>query len=286
MKGLCSLMLVMSVLSVSAQDIKGIIASANARIGVGIAGPGYQKKIFVHGQDHFPMQSVFKFHLALTVLHLVDKGRLSLGQQVFLSKADVTPKMYSPLRDKYPDGNVSVTVRELLSDAVSLSDNVACDVLFRLVGGTTVVNRYIHSLGITDVSIVATEEEMHKAWPVQYNNWTTPAAAVALLQKFDTGQILSPASRAALWDWMTKSVKADRIRGLLPAGTVVAHKPGTSDTNEQHVTAATNDIGIVVLPDGRHLVIAVFVSDSKENDTTNAQLIARVAKAAWNTATP
>ena len=203
----------MSVLSVSAQDIKGIIASANARIGVGIAGPGHQKKIFVHGHDHFPMQSVFKFHLALTVLHLVDKGRLSLGQQVFVSKADVTPKMYSPLRDKYPNGNVSVTVRELLSDAVSLSDNVACDVLFRLIGGTNVVNRYIHSLGISGVSIVATEEEMHKAWPVQYNNWTTPAAAVALLQKFDTGQILSASSHAALWDWMTKSVKADRIRG-------------------------------------------------------------------------
>jgi beta-lactamase class A len=299
MKGICSLMLVMSVLVVRAQDtsqvnaadnevqtINRLIKSFNARIGVTIAVSGQHIMLGVHGQHHFPMQSVFKFHLALTVLHLVDKGRLSLEHQVFVSKADVTPKMYSPLRDKYPDGNVSVTVRELLSDAVSLSDNVACDVLFRLIGGTNVVNRYIHSLGISDVSIVATEEEMHKAWPVQYNNWTTPYAAVWLLKKFDTGHILSPTSRAILWDWMTKSVKADRIRGLLPAGTVVAHKPGTSDTNEQHVTAATNDIGIVVLPDGRHLVIAVFVSDSKENDTTNAQIIAQVAKTAWNAAAP
>jgi beta-lactamase class A len=288
-----SLLLAILVLNEQAQDagriiasVKPIIASAHARIGVGIAGPGRQQKIFVHGKDHFPMQSVFKFHLALTVLHKIDQRQLSLDQRVFVSKEDVTPKMYSPLRDQYPDGNVSVTVRELLMDAVSLSDNVACDVLFRLVGGTAVVNRYIHSLSIREVSIVATEAEMHQAWPVQYKNWTTPAAAVALLQKFDTGRILSPASRTFLWDCMTKSVKADRIRGLLPAGTVVAHKPGTSDTNEQHITAATNDIGIVVLPDGRHLVIAVFVSDSKEDDSTNAQIIARIAKKAWDAAVP
>src|SRR5215469_13557678 len=74
---------------------------------------------------------------------------------------------------------------------------------------------------------------------------------------------------------------ARRIKGQLPAGTVVAHKTGTGGTRDG-ITSATNDIGIITLPDGRHLAVAVFVSDSAADDTTREALIARIAKAAWD----
>ncbi len=45
---------------------------------------------------------------------------------------------------------------------------------------------------------------------------------------------------------------------------------------------ATNDIGIITLPDGRHLAVAAFVSDSAANDDTRDAIIARLAKAAWD----
>jgi beta-lactamase class A len=48
------------------------------------------------------------------------------------------------------------------------------------------------------------------------------------------------------------------------------------------VTAATNDIGLVTLPNGRHLAIAVFVSDSRANDAVREEVIAKVAVAAWD----
>ena len=66
----------------------------------------------------------------------------------------------------------------------------------------------------------------------------------------------------------------------MPAGTAVAHKTGTSGT-EKGITAATNDIGIITLPDGRHLAIAVFVSDSPEDEATREGVIAKIAKAIW-----
>jgi len=264
------------------QEIQQIIQSKKAHIGVSICGPADKDTLTINGTDHYPMQSVFKFHLALAVLNRVDKGQLSLEQKIFIKKADLLPGMWSPLREDHPNGNVYISVGELLRYTVSSSDNNGCDILFRLMGGTGKVNEYIHLLGIKDISIVATEEEMHKSWPVQYTNWTTPSSATRLLQKFNTGSILSPTSRSFLWDLMVASVKTDRIKGRLPSGTVVAHKPGTSDTNEQHVTAATNDIGIVTLPDGQHFSIAVFVSDSNENDSTNAGIIADISKAAWD----
>ncbi|MHA4810001.1 class A beta-lactamase, subclass A2 [Flavitalea flava] len=265
------------------QKVRQIIQSKDAHIGVSIAGPGKKDTFTINGKDHYPLQSVFKFHLALAVLHQVDKGVFFLEQKIFIKKTELLPGMWSPLRVDYPDGNVYLSLGELLRYTVSMSDNNGCDILLRIMGGACKVNEFIHSLGITDVAIVATEEEMHKSWPVQYKNWSTPDAATQLLQQFYSGSLLSPKSRNFLWDLMSASIKSDRIKGMLPPGTIVAHKPGTSDTNEQHVTAATNDIGIVTLPDGRHFTIAVFVSDSKEKDSTNAGIIAEIAKTAWDT---
>ena len=47
---------------------------------------------------------------------------------------------------------------------------------------------------------------------------------------------------------------------------------------------STNDIGIITLPDGRHLAVAAFVSDSAANDDTWDAIIACLAKAAWDRA--
>ena len=63
--------------------------------------------------------------------------------------------------------------------------------------------------------------------------------------------------------------------------TTVAHKTGTSGSRSG-ITAATNDIGIIYLPNGKHLAIAVFVADSRADDKTRDSVIARIAKAAWD----
>ena len=76
---------------------------------------------------------------------------------------------------------------------------------------------------------------------------------------------------------------ANRLKGQLPQGTVVAHKTGTSGTNKTTgVTAAVNDIGVVFLPNGQHYFISVFVTNSKENAETNEKIIANISKVAWN----
>jgi hypothetical protein len=51
----------------------------------------------------------------------------------------------------------------------------------------------------------------------------------------------------------------------------------------QNWAAATNDIGIITLPDGRHLAVAVFLTDSRSDDAARDKTIARVARAAWET---
>jgi beta-lactamase class A len=110
---------------------------------------------------------------------------------------------------------------------------------------------------------------------------------LALLKGFDSGKYLSPAGDSLLLQLMIAgAARIPRIGALLPPGTVVARKAGTSDTNAAGIAAATNDAGIITLPDGRHLLIAVFVRDSKADMTTREGVIASIARAAYTTYIP
>jgi beta-lactamase class A len=83
-----------------------------------------------------------------------------------------------------------------------------------------------------------------------------------------------------LLGWMTETATGPRrIKGRLPPGTPVAHKTGTSSTRNG-LTRATNDAGLVTLPDGRHLALAVFVSDSPADEGAREGVIAEIARAA------
>jgi beta-lactamase class A len=75
-----------------------------------------------------------------------------------------------------------------------------------------------------------------------------------------------------------------RLKGRLPAGTEVAHKTGSSGSRDG-VSAATNDVGIITLPDGRHLAIAVFLRDSRAAAEARDAAIAKAARAAWDKTT-
>ncbi len=264
-------------------QISEIVRHAEGHVGVAIMNLESGDTLTVNDDYCYPMQSVYKFPLALAVLSEVDKGSLALDQKVRLTKENLHPNTWSPLRKKYPDGNADVMLSEIIKYTISVSDNNGCDILFNLIGGPSKVNQYIHNLGIKNMSIVATEEEMHKDWAVQYKNCSTPSAMVKLLNKFYSDSILSAASKDFLWNVMSMNVfVSKRISGELPAGTVVAHKTGTSDVNDDGIAAATNDAGIVILPNGNHLAIAVFVSDSPENSGTRDKVIADISRAAWD----
>ncbi|MEJ0029144.1 MAG: serine hydrolase [Bacteroidota bacterium] len=82
--------------------------------------------------------------------------RLKLDQKIKLTKANLLPDTWSPLRDKYPDGG-EVTLQEVLMYTVTYSDNNGCDILFNLMKGTKNVDKYVKGLDINEMAIEATE---------------------------------------------------------------------------------------------------------------------------------
>jgi beta-lactamase class A len=265
------------------KQIEQIAAAAKGRVGVEAVVLETGETASLNGDGRFPMQSVYKFPIAMTALSQVDSGRLKLEQRVRVEKSDfVREGQRSPVRDQNPNG-VELSLKELLRFAVSESDGTASDVVLKLVGGPEVVNKYLSELKVTELVVLNTEKEIGQDWETQYRNWASPQGAVGLLRALYERRGLSQESQSLLLKLMTDTPTGPkRLKGLLPKDAVVAHKTGTSGANASGINAATNDIGIITLPNGRHLAIAVFVSDSPADDATREGVIAKVARAAWD----
>lgn len=265
-------------------EIETISKQAQGIVGVGVMDLKTKETLLINQDHKFPMQSTFKFPLAIAVLDLVDKGKYKLDQKIHVAQSQLEKNTHSPMRDKYEGKDFDITVGELLSYSVSESDNNACDILFGLAGGTKKVNDYIHSLGVKDIAIVATEKEMAMdGWKTQYDNYARPSAYLELLQIAYERKKLSKESHEFLWKTLVEGPTGlKRIKGLLPKGTEVAHKTGTSGTSDKGVAAATNDVGIVRLPNGKDIAVVVFVSDATVNLDTRELVIARIAKVVWD----
>jgi beta-lactamase class A len=263
-------------------QIEQIASAARGRVGVSVVVLETGETVSLNSPDHFPMQSVYKLPIGMAVMKQVDAGKIKLDQKVRVTKDDfIGRESYSPIRDKNPNG-VELTVNELMGWMLLESDGTASDVLMKLAGGPVAIQAYLTELGIKDMIILDTEKAFALNHSLQYRNWATPEAAVTLLRALHERRGLSETAQGLLLKLMVASNTGPRrLKGLLAAGTVVAHKTGTSGT-ENGVTAATNDIGIIILPNGKHLAIAVLVSDSPADAATREGVIARIAKAVWD----
>ncbi len=267
------------------KQIEQIASIAKGRVGVAAQILETGESVSLNAHEHFPMQSVYKLPISMAVLAEVDKGKLKLDQSVRVEKSDfVRSGQRSPVRDQNPNG-VELSINELLRFTVSESDGTTSDVLLKLIGADA-VTKYITELGITEIVVINSEKEIGQDWETQYRNWASPEGALQLLRALQERRRISEQSQQLLFKFMTETPTGpERIKGLLPKTAVVAHKTGTSGAL-RGVTAATNDIGILTLPNGQHLAIAVFVSDSPANLATREKVIAMIAKAIWDSMSP
>ena len=226
--------------------------------------------------------SVFKFPVALAVLDRMQREGTPLTQPISITPDLLLPGTYSPMRDSLPESGGTLTLGQLLRYTVSESDNIACDILLREAGGPEAVEAYVRSLGIGGICIAASEEEMHRGIGNQRVNKARPSSVCTLFDLFLQGRLLKGEYNALLQRLLCEATTGtNKLKAGLPAGTVIGHKTGSSDRTAEGIRIADNDAGYVLLPDGCRYCIAVFVTESEENDAANAAIAAAVSRAAY-----
>ncbi|MGA2951649.1 MAG: class A beta-lactamase [Caulobacteraceae bacterium] len=262
----------------------------------------------------FPLQSVFKAFLAAATLALVDSGQIKLSEPVTLTEQDLAPGA-SAIIDAWTGRPITLPFIDLVALAVQNSDNVAADAVMKRIGGPAAVTAWLRGKGIADISVDRYETQLQpealgmgpfqpawinkKAWnaaldavPAEARETATARylsdprdtatlpAALQFLTRLAAGNLLSAASTRLLLRLMTDTPTGfHRLRAGLPADASLAHKTGTSYT-VLGITAATNDIGIATLANGRRFAMTAFLAGSTGAEADRDALIADAARLA------
>lgn len=262
------------------QSVEAIIARGRGRIGVAAADLDGGGQVLIHGDMPFPMASTVKIAVAATFLAGVEQGRFRLDQTLPMMMPS-TERHYRSTEAPLRPGPM-MAAQQLMELMITRSDNHATDGLITAVGGVGAINAWLVKAGIvgqhldnTIATMVRDDGRINPATTIDPRNASTPRAMLALLAAIDRGGALSPQSRAVLLDTMTRtSTGKNRMRAGLPDGTVFAHKTGT-------LQGVTDDVGIIRLPDGRHLALAIFIT-GPEGHTPHATMIAQVTRALYD----
>ncbi|GLQ97701.1 beta-lactamase [Dyella mobilis] len=257
----------------------------------------------VNADQAFPMMSVFKSAVGAAMLDRIEHGQNSFDQTLVVKREDLEGGI---IRKQFQGTQETFTVRQLMSDMVSESDNTAADTLIKFMGGPAIVESYLRAHGIEGLHVDRYEsgntqlfEALHTgetppadetdaqqdqrylrgyhAFLADPGNRSTPAAAVQFLRKLWRHELLSKASSQYLLDLMYAQTKPNRLRAGLPNGVRLADKCGTSPTIDGF-TAAYNDIGIMTWPNGHAVIVAAFLTASHASDDARQAIFVDLAK--------
>ena len=269
------------------------------------------RRLTLNSSGRFPMASAYKLPIAIQMLTLVDEGKAQLERIIKIEPKDIRPGGV-PLTDKFNFAESSVSVGDLLEMMLTVSDNTASDLILRLAAGPEAVTARMRSLGIEDMSIdrstiehvfdmfgaplppksewgpgryvdllTSVPTDIQRAAAEQYGrdlrDTSTPDAMASLLVHVYRKNLLKPETVKLLLGIMRRCQTGDtRLKGLLPAGTELAHKTGTA-------MGIINDVGIITLPNGAgHIAIVVFIKGSKSSVAECEHSIAEVARSAYD----
>lgn len=247
------------------------LAKYNAEVGVAFIAGG---DTIVVNNGRYPMNSVMKLYQAVAVA-----SQCNIDSMIFIKATELNQDTYSPILKEYADKDFKISISDLLSYSLSESDNNACDILFNHTLNLNEVEKFVHGLGIDSVSIRHDENSMHNNPSLSCENWNNPLAAAMLINRLFTGGIIVDKDvMDNLMFFMADNNRTggNRLRKLL-TDVKVAHKTGTGFNDADGHPQGINDVGFMMLPDGRHYSIAIFVKHTVYDLATTETIIARIS---------
>ena len=242
----------------------------HARLGVAALDTGTRRSLSFDADSRYAMCSTFKLPLAAAILSAVDRGVLSLSDELEFGEADLLS--HAPVvRANRRRGKLSI--ERLCAAIVEVSDNTAANLLLRRIGGPPRLTAFIRRCGDGTTRLDRYEEELNSNLAGDPRDTTTPAAMLGLMRTLLLGPVLAPRSRARLTGWMERATTGlRRLRAGLPPGWRAGDKTGNG------ANGAANDIAIAWPPDRPPILIASYISRAEVDDAARHAAHAAVGR--------
>ena len=222
---------------------------------------------FLHENEVFAQASSIKITVLAQLYLLAQQGKLKLTDLYTVQASDLVPD--SDIMGGLTPGVTRITLRDLATMMVAVSDNSATNVLIDRVGIDN-VNTMLDSLGLSHTRLRRKMMDL-KAAAAGRENISTPREMMTLLDAIYRGKVLNKESTADFFKMLSTN-KSSWIPRHLPADLKIANKPGSLE-------AVRNDSGIVFV-EGRPYVICVMTSFLR-NERDGEDAISKISLAAW-----
>ena len=215
------------------ETIKEIIEKVPGNIGFYYKDIHTGKTIGFNEQGKFLAASVIKLPILVETLNQIKDGIIEKDMKINITQEDKVPSCGALT---YLHNGIEVTIEDIYTLMIVLSDNTATNILINLLGIEN-INRTMNNLGLTNTRVnrcLYDEVEQKKG----KENYFVPEEIGLLLQKAHNGDLIDKDISQEIIRVMKLQLMDSKIPYLLPTDTIVAHKTGEAN-------GITHDVGII-----------------------------------------
>lgn len=248
-------------------EIEQIISQTEGEFAVAFStNENPEVSVIINGDESFHAASTMKTPVMFEVFKQASEGKFNLDDSIlvkneFTSILDGSKFQLELSRDSgeklYESLNKHRTIKELVFDMITVSSNLATNILIDLVQPGNVM-KTLHANNIYGVKVLRGVEDM-KAFNAGMNNTVTAKDLMNLFKLLDTTEQLPEEYRTGMLNILLSQEFNSIIPGKLPKGIKVAHKTGSID-------GVRNDSGIIFLPDGRKYYLVILSKNLKDEN--------------------
>jgi beta-lactamase class A len=260
-------------------SIQRTTRSVNATWGIYVKSLETGEEVAVDADRQMETMSTIKIPLMVEVLEQVKAGRLKLTDKYTFVEVDSQPGTGTIQR---LDPGAVMTVKDLVTLMIIVSDNTATEVLYRMVGGPEAVNARMDALGLGKTRAMdvpsrwfpalrsaPTTEQFYREGKHPFG-LSTPREMGRLLEMMERGTLVDKLSS----DLMLRIMRSQLYRTRIPryvTGYTIPHKTG------DFLPYVGDDVGMLEAP-GKTIILSVFTGNHFGSGELLENAIGLVAK--------
>lgn len=243
-------------------SIETTTRTVNATWGVYVKSLETGEEVAIDADRQMETMSTIKIPLMVEVLEQVKAGKLKLADKYTFVQADSQPGTGTIQR---LDPGAVMTVKDLVTMMIIVSDNTATEVLYRMVGGPDAVNKRMSTMGFKttramnvpskwfpQLRAAASPEQFYRDGKYPFG-FTTAKEMGRLLEMMERGTLVDKPSS----DLMLQIMRGQLYRTRIPryvTGYRIPHKTG------DFLPHVADDVGMLET-EGRTIIVSVYTND-------------------------